>query len=144
MQTLRFQAFGDPAPQGSKRYVGNGRFIEASTKLAPWRSAVADAVFRAFSDSGIPVFLNPVVVEATFYLPRPKSVKRRWPSTSPDLDKLCRGLGDALETDSGVLASDSLIVRWDARKLYADTRPPGVEVFIREALEADLNVTVSL
>jgi Holliday junction resolvase RusA-like endonuclease len=144
MPELRFTAYGDPAPQGSKRYVGNGRFIEASTKLKPWRAAVADAVFQAFSASGLPQFTNPVVVEATFYLPRPKSVKRAWPTVPPDTDKLCRALGDALETDSGVLASDSLIVKWIATKQYADDHKSGVQVLIREANADDLSVTKTL
>ena len=39
-------------------------------------------------------------------------------ATAPDLDKLCRALGDAL-TQSGVLRDDALIVEWVARKQWA-------------------------
>jgi len=131
-QELYFTAFGDPAPQGSKN-VYNGRLVEASKKLKPWRAAVADAVFRAFMATGDErQFTEPVEVRAVFYLPRPRTVKRELPSVPPDLDKLQRSLGDALSIDAKVLQDDSLIVRWEASKVYAE-RPEdtGVRVAIR-------------
>ena len=63
MSLLQFYVVGDPAPQGSKKHVGNGRFIESSKKLAPWRAAVADSAFKAWSESGLEQFSDPVVVE---------------------------------------------------------------------------------
>jgi Holliday junction resolvase RusA-like endonuclease len=76
------------------------------------------------------------VVEATFYLPRPAG--------APDTDKLCRALGDALSVDSKAIQDDSLIVRWEATKLYA-ARPEdaGVHVRIRLAAEEDRNIAYS-
>jgi len=129
---LRFTAFGEPAPQGSKKYVGNGRFVEASKKLKPWRAAVADAVFQTWVKEEQLQFVNPVVVFATFYIPRPKSVRRLLPAVAPDLDKLQRALGDALSVDAGVIADDGLIVKWVTEKLYADDHAPGVVCLIRE------------
>ncbi|QDH92357.1 RusA-like resolvase [Gordonia phage Spooky] len=32
---------GIPAPQGSKRHVGNGILIESSKRVGPWRAVVA-------------------------------------------------------------------------------------------------------
>lgn len=130
-QELYFTAFGTPRPQGSKRYIGNGRFVEASD-VKPWRKAIANAVETAFVASGDRTpFTVPVVVYATFFLPRPKSVKRLLPSVAPDLDKLQRALGDALSVDSTALADDALIVRWHSVKLYADNQDAGVRVAIR-------------
>lgn len=129
---LSFIAYGEPAPQGSKKHVGNGRFIEASKKLKPWRSTVANAVFRVWAREGATYFDKPVIVYATFYLPKPKTVKRLLPSVAPDLDKLQRALGDALSIDAGVLADDSLIVKWVATKLYAGEQNTGVIVRIVE------------
>lgn len=130
-EELYFTAYGTPRPQGSKRYVGNGRFVEASD-VKPWRAAIARAVKQAFVETGDSTpFTEPVEVTAIFYLPRPKTVKRLWPSVAPDLDKLCRALGDALSVDSPCLADDSLIVRWHATKVYADTpEMAGVSVSI--------------
>jgi Holliday junction resolvase RusA-like endonuclease len=131
-QELYFSAFGTPRPQGSKRYLGNGRFIEASD-VKPWRKEIAEAVFRSWVATGDDSsFTDAVVVYATFYMPKGKSVKRFWPTTAPDLDKLCRALGDALSVDSKALADDSLIVRWEAQKVYAATpEDVGVRVGIK-------------
>lgn len=83
-------------------------------------------------------FSDPVVIEATFFLPKPKTVKRLWPAVAPDTDKLCRALGDALSVDCKALQDDSLIVRWTAVKLYADDPGlTGVHVKIRLAAEED-------
>lgn len=143
-QELYFSVFGIPRPQGSKRYVGNGRFVEASD-VKPWRRAIAKAVETAFVATGDErPFTAPVVVYATFFLPRPKSVKRLFPSVPPDTDKLCRGLGDGLSVEKpAALVDDSLIVKWVASKVYADSREAGVRVAIKLAtpenmLEAEL------
>ena len=128
---LYFTAYGDPRPQGSKRHVGNGIMIEASN-VKPWRQAIASAVSEAMVRSGDnSPFTEPVIVWATFYIRRPKSVKRPLPSVAPDLDKLQRGLGDALSIDSQALEDDALIVKWHATKAYADGQNPGVSVGIR-------------
>lgn len=141
---LEFYAHGVPRPQGSKRYLGNGRFIEASKDLKPWRNTIANAVFHEWmrSQDDRP-FTEPVVVRAVFYMPRPKSVRRLWPSVVPDVDKLCRALGDALSVDSNALADDSLIVAWDAIKVYAALpEDVGVKVQIRLASDLDLQRAV--
>lgn len=128
---LYFTAFGIPRPQGSKRHVGNGVMIEASD-VKPWRKAIANAVFEAWIRSGDDrAFTGPVVVWATFFLPRPKSVKRFLPTVSPDLDKLQRALGDALSIDSNALTDDAIIVKWHSAKVYADSHEPGVIVAIK-------------
>jgi crossover junction endodeoxyribonuclease RusA len=137
-QELYFTAYGIPRPQGSKRHVGRGILIEASD-VKPWRRSIAEAVSLAFEASGDDSqFTEAVVVTATFYLPKPKTVKRLLPSVAPDLDKLQRALGDALSIDSPALTDDSLIVRWHAKKLYAETPDKaGVMVAIQTIQHAD-------
>ena len=131
---LYFTAYGTPRPQGSKRYVGNGRFIEASD-VKPWRLAIAKAVAETFEATGDDrPFTEPVVVTATFYLPKPKSVRRLLPSVAPDMDKLQRGLVDGLSVETpAALADDSLIVTWHAKKRYAEPGRERVEVQIHLA-----------
>lgn len=139
-EELYFTVAGvEPGPQGSKRHVGNGVMIEASKKVAPFRAAVADAVFTAFVATGDErQFTEPVEVWATFYLPKPPSVKRLLPSVPPDLDKLQRTLGDALSINCQVLKDDSLIVRWHASKLYASNPADmGVRVAIKTVALAE-------
>lgn len=122
---LEFFVPGDPAPQGSKRYVGNGRFIEASKKVGPWREAVKAVV----SQMDFITFDEPVEVFTTYLLRRPATVTRDFPSVPPDLDKLERGLFDAL-TQAGVWSDDSLVVDSHPSKRYADGNPTGALVRI--------------
>lgn len=138
MTELTFRAFGTPRPQGSKRYVGNGRFVEASD-VKPWRTAIANAAFDVWTKQKIEKFVDPVVVTAVFYLPKPKSVRRLFPSVAPDTDKLQRALGDALSIDAPILEDDSLIVKWHAQKAYASSPDQaGVWVHIRLADDSDI------
>lgn len=137
-KTLAFIAFGEPAPQGSK-VVYNGRPVESSKKLKPWRAAVALAAEQAMREQQLEPFTGPVVAEVVFLLPRPKTVTREWPETKPDTDKMQRGIGDALSVDSKVLGDDSKIVLWaKSGKIYADIGRPGAAILIREAQKADL------
>ena len=125
--SFSFTVFGvDPAPQGSKKYVGSRRtasganiplIIESSPKLPAWRKAVNDAVIQGMHDSGdLSKFDGAVKVEAVFYLARKPSVKREWPIVPPDVDKLTRGLLDACKA---VWTDDALVVKLEVSKKYA-------------------------
>ena len=125
--SFSFTVFGiDPAPQGSKKYVGTRRtaaganiplIIEASPKLPAWRKAVDEAVRQAMQDSGdLSKFEGAVKVEAIFYLTRKPSVKRDLPTVPPDVDKLTRALLDACKA---VWTDDALVVRLEVSKKYA-------------------------
>jgi Holliday junction resolvase RusA-like endonuclease len=62
-------------------------------------------------------------------------VKRPQPIVPPDLDKLIRGVGDAL---TGVLYDDdSQVIRCLAWKTYADTRLPGAFIRVNELSQFD-------
>ena len=125
--SFSFTVFGtDPAPQGSKKYVGTRRtaaganiplIIEASPKLPAWRKAVDEVVRQAMIDSGdLSKFDGAVKVEAIFYLTRKPSVKRDLPTVPPDVDKLTRALLDACKA---VWTDDALVVRLEVSKKYA-------------------------
>lgn len=127
--SFSFTVFGtDPAPQGSKKYVGTRRtaagntiplIIESSPKLPAWRKAVAEAVKQAMIDSGDDSkFEGAVKVEAVFYLTRKPSVRRAYPTVPPDLDKLSRSLLDSIGF-GGVWGDDSQVVRLEVSKKYA-------------------------
>ena len=139
---ITFRIFGLPAPQGSKRYVGNNRFIEASTNLKPWREAIKLAAIEAFEKKQMFQFQEAVIVEVVFHMPKPKTVKRVWPTVPPDTDKLCRALGDGLSVDAAVIQDDSLIVKWVATKIYSTQ--PGAVVCIRKASDNDLETLLEM
>lgn len=136
--SIRFTVFAEPAPQGSKRSIGHNRFIETSSKLMPYREAIISQIIRdGYHTTNLTV---PVAVRATFFFQRPRSHYRTgknshllkegapmYRTTTPDLDKLQRALGDAL-AQGGVLHDDNLIVQWDTRKMWADRHNTVIEV----------------
>lgn len=97
-----------PAPQGSKRHLGNGVMVESCKRVKPWRILVAEAA----AASGASLLRGPVSMSAVFLFARPKGHygKRglkpsapRWHSVKPDVSKLQRSTEDAL---SGILFED--------------------------------------
>jgi len=129
--SFSFTVFGvDPAPQGSKKYVGTRRtasganiplIVESSPKLPAWRKAVSEAVKQAMIDSGdLSKFEGAVKLEAVFYLTRKKTVTRAYPTVPPDLDKVLRSLMDGITAKGeGVWGDDSQVVRLEVSKKYA-------------------------
>ena len=147
---IRIRVNGIPAPQGSKRHVGNGRMIEMSKAVGPWRNAVRaetqhrlEAMLFAGEDYST---LRPVSVTAVFVLPRPKShyctgrnvhllrdAAPPRPAGRPDLDKLLRSTLDGL-TMGGAFADDSQVVDVAGSKVWAsEGQAPGVIIEIEEA-----------
>lgn len=129
--SFSFTVFGtDPAPQGSKKYVGTRKtaagnmipmIVESSPKLPAWRKAVSEAVIAGMKASGdASKFDGAVKVEAVFYLTRRPSVKRDLPTVPPDVDKLTRSLLDGITAKGeGVWRDDSQVVRLEVSKVYA-------------------------
>lgn len=125
---IEINVLGEPAPQGSKRHIGNGRMIEASKKVAPWRAAVSEAAALHLLNPEFTPFEGAVIVDIEFYLPKPKTVQRTLPHVRPDLDKLIRSTFDAL-TKSGVWQDDCQAVTVYAKKLYGT---PGARIRISQ------------
>lgn len=106
---LSFVVYGVPAPQGSKAYKGfrNGKPVlkETSEALAPWRDAVRRMARTAINDhtrrtgrAWAPLD-EAVMVSAVVTLPATGAAAKRgdvYATSTPDLDKLQRAIGDAL------------------------------------------------
>jgi len=135
---MQFAVYGlTPAPQGSKRHVGNGRMVESSPKLKPWREAVRQEALA----TGEPSTHQPVYVHLLFRFRRPKGhytakgeLKASAPKshiTRPDIDKLSRSTLDGI---TGVLiADDSQVAFLVASKEYAlSGELEGCQIEIRE------------
>lgn len=126
---------GTPAPQGSKRHVGNGRMIEMSRRVRPWREAVKWAALDIMRNA--PAVGSPARIDITFFLTRPKTHYRTngkvrdnapvYPAGRPDLDKLLRSTLDGL-VEAGAIRDDAHIVEITAGKRYCndDARPGAV------------------
>lgn len=133
---LCFEVYGIPAPQGSKKSIGGGRFVEASKKLPAWRKRVKEAAVNAMACVDWVELSGPVELSVVFFLPRPRTIpasKRPLPTVPPDIDKLIRAVADSC-TDAMVWEDDSLVCKVTAHKVYDDTRDAGAFVTIRSLL----------
>lgn len=137
MTSFGFRVYGIPAPQGSKipgvsSKTGKMFVREQSGKtLTEWRQDVKHAALTARGidpetgqpNPGVSVIATldgPIRLAVTFYMPRPASVsvkRRPMPTVAPDLDKLVRGVGDALKA-AGVYGDDAQICEIKASKVY--------------------------
>ena len=127
-----FQLFvpGEPRPQGSKKAFSRGSHIvlvEANKQLPAWREQMRKAFEMKMLELDNP-FVTAVSVSLTFWLTRPKSVKREYATGTYDLDKLTRAVLDSLQDK--VLTNDNLVVDLTARKNYADSHESGVLVTV--------------
>jgi len=117
---ISFRVDGLPVPQGSMKVI-NGKVLHSQgSALAVWRSTIA---WSAKQVGAIPL-ADPMSITLVFIMPRPKTVKREYPSVAPDLDKLIRAALDAL---TGVAyLDDGQVVEIHAHKIYGSS--PGLEV----------------
>lgn len=138
-EVVEFWVNGLPKPQGSKRAFVNPKtkraiVVEsAGAPLKDWRHDVKlmacdSMVGRPVVDSGVGVILR-----IGFVMPRPKTTPKGRPTPlatkRPDLDKLIRGVCDAL---TGVVYSDdSQVVSFDVWKRIAEIgEPTGAEITV--------------
>lgn len=152
---LEFRVYGTPAPQGSKtgraiyrgkgankKFTGKVAMVESSSKVKPWREAVAAAANAAIRYE--PEFVQltgPVAVRIEFVLERLKShygtgrnaniLKTSAPlfqCVPPDVDKLVRATFDALTT-AGVWLDDGQAAHVSAFKVYGNQ--PGAHITLK-------------
>lgn len=127
VESVNFYVEGRPAPQGSKKSVGRGRFVEASKYLPAWRAAVVSAARLAYT--GEPIS-GPCRLRVVVFMDKPKKPKFDVaPAVMPDVDKLARGIADALKI-GGVIVDDQLIVSLEIDKMWAVDRPQGAWISI--------------
>lgn len=131
--------YGTPAPQGSKKPVGNRRskkgnlvpvLVESSAKVKPWREKVHDTAHKKLRTlAGFTRLDGPLVGEMHFTLPAPQRMPkdRVAPTVYPDLSKLLRSTEDALST-AGVWADDARVIRYrDLSKTYPNASARALE-----------------
>lgn len=144
-QELVLVVRGQPQSQGSMKAIASGVMRHSNPKVIAWRDAITREALLACGIDWQPADA-PVTVNATFTVPTPTSARKRLPTLSRgyrDLDKLQRGVGDALcpsdTTRFRVYASDMLIDNWHAARTHPrplHTHPdaldePGVVIRIR-------------
>lgn len=133
----------NPAPQGSKKHVGNGVMIESCKNVRPWRHHVSMAAIAA----GVTMIRGPVTMSVVFLFSRPVSHFRRdgtlKPSApihhcvKPDLSKLLRSTEDALskvayEDDARIVSCSGL-----AKRYCVGNERPGAIITIIPLLQSE-------
>jgi crossover junction endodeoxyribonuclease RusA len=118
---------GHPKPKGSWTpvYTKTGlKFRHASNKTAFWCKKLDEELQLRWPH--LLIEEGPIIVECMFLIPRPKTVKRRYPigKFDGDCDKLVRAILDGL---TGVAyKDDSQVVDAIGKKRYADDVESGV------------------
>lgn len=123
---LIIRAIGQPAPQGSFFAIlvkGRPQVIADNKATKPWRLDVVAAAGSAMRATSWLPLNEALAVEIVFFLDRPKSVRREYPSTRPDIDKLARSTLDALAT-AKVFSEDGRVVDLTLRKRYCEPGQP--------------------
>lgn len=130
---VSFTVYGVPMPQGSMRsFVPKGatRAIITSDnkKLKPWRQEISLTALVAMRDTlpaprevGIEIYVD-------FFFDKPKSTSKKviHKTTKPDLDKLLRGVLDAL---TGVAyVDDSQVIRSGQSKQFGSPARAEIKV----------------
>ena len=141
--SITFDVIGLPIAQGSMKALGrggSGRTIITHSNhgtLLPWRQEIAQAALQA-RPADWPMDL-PMALSLTFRFPRPaghfkkdgtlKASAPQHKTSKPDLDKLCRTIGDALA--SVLYRGDQQVISLISTKRFTiGTEPPGVLITI--------------
>jgi Holliday junction resolvase RusA-like endonuclease len=133
---LQITVDGEPRAKGSITAIvvhGVARMIQGGSakshkKIREWMEQVTWEARRKMRMLGQEMLADcPVDVTYHFVMKRGKTVKRKLPSVTPDLDKLVRCIDDALE--GVVYKNDSQITSMRAGKTYGEQ--PRVEIEIR-------------
>lgn len=131
----------EPAPQGSKRHVGNGLMIEASKRVKPWRLAVATSAVEQMQGQGFSKIETGCSVSIVFRFKRPKShltTNGQLKANAPkhcivkrnDIDKCVRSTLDGL-VQGGLMTDDCLVIMVNAEKRYCiGSEPPGALISV--------------
>ena len=131
-QILTIRVSGKPVGQGAMRRSASGGMHHAEgQRLKTWRNRVADAARIELERLAIPLDdeLGEYLLVMEFRMARPKSQTYRNPrGGAPDVDKLGRGVADALE---GVLyANDNQVMAQLPWQRYSEPKHQGATIHV--------------
>jgi Holliday junction resolvase RusA-like endonuclease len=107
-----------PKPKGRPRFTRKG-FAYTPKETRDYENLLSEAISKFFSSA--PIEDRPLKLELVFYIQKPKSAKRDYPQTRPDLDNLMKAVMDAM--NGIVYKDDSLICDISASKRYSVGEP---------------------
>lgn len=131
MTIYTFTIPGNPVAKGRPRFAMRG--IKAVTytpdKTRIWERA-AKIIIKA-GMKGKPPLEGPVHVDICFGMPKPKKLKRQYPTVTSDIDNFVKNGFDAM--NGIVFVDDAQVVMLVARKVYSDD--PGVVINVSRMAE---------
>lgn len=136
--SAQFFVTGRPVPQGSLKFI-NGHAIHVRAQdLALWRANIALTAKKL----NLEMAKEGVELHLTFIMHKPKTVTRKEPFIRPDIDKLARGVLDAL-TDV-LYEDDQQVVKLTAIKQYGEVEGVWIKFVDKAKLARDLIVAESV
>lgn len=131
MASIEFFVPATPVPKGSaKMVIIRGKRLVAQSNLGKQKTfARAAAAPMNQAMAGKKHLEGAVAVILRFYVPKPESVTRQFPSVSPDLDKYARLALDVMTAKKckvtgqrigGVYYDDGQVCKLDATKEYGE------------------------
>lgn len=101
-----------PVPKGRPRFTLKGRaYTPQRTKI--YENELANLI----AEQNPKKLEGAIKLEIVFYIPKPRSVKRKYPTVRPDLDNFLKAFKDAA---NGILWNDdSQVITVTASKQYA-------------------------
>lgn len=110
------------APRHRARRIGKGIAFYHESRYTKWLDQC-----RGLYEG--PMFEGAVDLQATFHIPRGKTVKRPAPLIKPDIDNYLKALMDALT--GAAYKDDGQVLGVSASKRYADNEPPGIWISLQ-------------
>lgn len=118
-----------PVSKGRPRFTRKG-FTYTPKETKDFKNNIV-MMTKAQLHTDFKMFTHAISVSITFYIKRPKSVKRKYPTVKPDIDNLEKAMYDAL--NGLVYKDDCLIVMNNNMKLYEDSaHKPGITVCVQD------------
>ena len=144
MQQIEFTVPGKPMAQPRQRHrIAGGKngmqfvqnFTPSKSPVQTYKAAIQLAAAAVYDG---PPLSNPVSLEMTFVMPRPKSktwktkpMPRYWHTITPDSDNLAKAVQDAL--NKMLWADDSQICQMVVKKVVASgDEQPRTEIYVKE------------
>ncbi len=135
IDTVEFTIDEEPIPKlaGKIVFKGGKPTIAQTTKVKNYEQTLKLDMLDYMNEYNIDQITSPIIFSASFYIPRPKTVKRskrEYPRVRTDLEKylksLCDGLNDTIYKDDG-----QIIGFENCYKFYADDRFTSTDVIIK-------------
>ncbi len=144
---VTFTVIGEAVPEGSMhgipirrgKKMGVNLVHNNDKDLKKYRKAVADVADKFHDELFTDNKDMPYAVSIVFFLPKGKTVKRKYPTVrgTGDIDKIVRAVLDALTENiekykiKGVMSDDAAVIRIKATKFYVNTQYAQPQTIIR-------------